>query len=136
MVDYNASDRKHIRAAEKAAATAEAQRSEVVVESMATVPRRRYVWDKLADCGIFRTTFSPDPLQMAFNEGQRNQGLVLLNDIIEHCPDQFIQAMKEHNERRSNSGSTSRSPSRELDRGEGAGWDSEGRPSEPGPGDA
>ena len=57
---------------------------------MATPQRRRYVWEKLATAGIFQSTFSTDPLQMAFNEGQRNAGLVLLNDVIQYCPEQFI----------------------------------------------
>ena len=100
MTQTNAADRKQIRAAEKAAAIAERERGEVVVEMMATTPRRRYVWEKLAAAGIFSTTFSTDPVQMAFNEGQRNQGLVLLNDVIQYCPEQFILAMREANGRR------------------------------------
>ena len=100
MTQTNAADRKQIRAAEKAAAIAERERGEVVVEMMATTPRRRYVWEKLAAAGIFSTTFSTDPVQMAFNEGQRNQGLVLLNDVIQYCPEQFILSMREANGRR------------------------------------
>ena len=105
MAEYNAADRKAIRAAEKAAAIAERQHAEVVVESMATPQRRRYVWEKLAAAGIFATTFSTDPLQMAFNEGQRNAGLILLNDVIENCPEQFILAMRESNARRTSDAS-------------------------------
>ena len=100
MTQTNAADRKQVRAAEKAAAIAERERGEVVVEMMATPQRRRYVWEKLAAAGIFSTTFSTDPVQMAFNEGQRNQGLVLLNDVIQYCPEQFILAMREANGRR------------------------------------
>ena len=116
MTDFNASDRKAIRAAEKAAAIAERQHREVVIESMATPQRRRYVWEKLAAAGIFATTFSTDPLQMAFNEGQRNAGLILLNDVIENCPEQFILAMRESNERRSRSDTSGRD--RTADTGE------------------
>ena len=99
MTEYNASDRKAIRAAEKAAALAARARGEVIIQLMSTEPGRRYVWDKLAHAGLFATTFSTDPIQMAFNEGQRNQGLLFLNDVIEHCPDQYILAMREHNTR-------------------------------------
>lgn len=141
MTEYNAADRKQIRAAEKASAIAEAQRAEVIVESMSTVPRRRYVWEKLADCGIFRTTFSTDPMQMAFNEGQRNAGLTLLNDIIQYCPEQFIQAMRESNGRRSTDSASARSPDGERSSGEDAGGDDQGRANTlgllyPGPEDA
>jgi hypothetical protein len=109
MTEYNAADRKSIRAAEKAFAIAERERGEVVVEMMATQARRRYIWDKLGEAHIFSTSFSTDPTQMAFNEGQRNQGLVLLNDIIQYCPEQFIEAMREANGRRTSS-DAARSP--------------------------
>jgi len=127
MTDFNASDRKQIRAAEKAAAVAEAQRAEVIIESMATPQRRRYVWEKLAAAGIFQTTFSTDPLQMAFNEGQRNAGLVLLNDVIQYCPEQFIEAMREANGRRDSDSARSGSPTSERPGSEDAGGDDQGR---------
>lgn len=115
----NTSDRKSIRAAEKAAALADKQRGEVVVNLMSTIPGRKYIWDKLSVAGIFATTFSTDALQMSFNEGQRNQGLVLLNDVIEYCPEQFIEAMREANGRRSESSTAdSAGPASESDGGE------------------
>lgn len=125
----NTSDRKSIRAAEKAAAIADRERGEVVSALMSTEPGRRFVWDKLGSAGIFTSTFSTDPGQMAFNEGQRNQGLLLLNDVMQYCPDQFIQAMREANVRRTVD--DVRSASTESDAGErpgseSAGWVPEG----------
>ena len=130
MTEYNASDRKSIRAAEKTSAIAERERGEVVVEMMATQARRRYVWEKLGAAGIFSTTFSTDPGQMAFNEGQRNQGLVLLNDIIQYCPEQFIEAMREFNGRRTSSDATARGNLGERPSGEDTGGDDSGPGSE------
>ena len=97
---FNAADRKAIRAAEKAAKLVDDNNRTVITAVMNTAPGRRYLWDKLAAAHVFATTFSTDPVQMAFNEGQRNQGLLLLNDIMEWCPDQFILAMRESNARR------------------------------------
>lgn len=99
----NTSDRKSVRAAEKASALVDRQRGEVLVSVMETGPGREWIWNKLSEANIFHTTFSTDPVQMAFNEGQRNQGLVLLNDIIQWCPDNFILTMREHNGRTSSS---------------------------------
>ena len=99
MAEYNAADRKHIRAAEKAAAIAERQHAEVVVEMMATPQRRRYIWEKLAEAHVFSVPFYSDSGQMYFSEGERNAGTKLLADIMECCPEQFILAMREHNER-------------------------------------
>jgi hypothetical protein len=96
---YNAGERKSVRAAEKVARLAERERHEVIVALMAHAAGRRYVWDRLSAANIFTATFSTDALQMAFAEGNRNQGLQLLSDVMQACPDQFILAMREANER-------------------------------------
>lgn len=95
------SNRKSIRAVEKAAAVADRERGVTVANLMSTIPGRRYIWEKLTAAHMFQTSFNADPLQMAFNEGERNQGIQLLNDIIQWCPEQYIQAMRESNERNS-----------------------------------
>ena len=100
MVD-NAADRKSIRRKEKAAKLAEANRQAVVVSLMSTAFGREWVWDTLAQCHCFSTTFSGDALSSAFAEGERNVGLRLLSDILQACPDQYIQAQRESNERSS-----------------------------------
>jgi len=94
---YNAGERKDIRKAEKAARQAEVARGEVVKGIAATQPGRKYLWDLLAAAHIFTTSFvAGDPLQMAFAEGERNQGLQLLADIMRWCPERFIEMMREH----------------------------------------
>lgn len=97
----NASDRKEIRRLEKAAKLAELQRREVITQVMVSLPGRAWMWDVLSACSIFSTTHVPaDALASSFQEGRRSVGLSLLADIMAHCPDQFIQAMREQNERR------------------------------------
>ena len=129
MTQTNAADRKQIRAAEKAAAEADRERGEVIVALMSNKHGRRFVWDKLSDAHIFATTFSIDPIQMAFNEGQRNQGLALLDDIIRSCPDQFILAMREANGRRTESDTiaNARTSTGSGDTGERTGGEEPGR---------
>jgi hypothetical protein len=95
----NAASRKEIRRKEKDARLAEKTRGGVTIDLMSTKNGRGYVWDQLAAAHVFSTSYSPDALQMAFAEGERNSGLRLLNDIIEWCPEQFIQMMREQNER-------------------------------------
>jgi hypothetical protein len=99
MEPANASDRKSIRRQEKAAAIADRSRREVIAEIMSSRPGRSWLWDILSSCSIFHTTFNGDALAGAFSEGRRSMGLALLADIMAHCPDQFILAMREHNER-------------------------------------
>lgn len=95
----NASDRKSVRELEKRARIAERERAEVITAIMSTRAGRSWMWDRLSSCHVFVTTFNGDALQSAFQEGQRSMGLALLADIMAHCPDQYIQAMRESHER-------------------------------------
>jgi hypothetical protein len=56
---------------------------------------RRFVWRVLEKSGVFRTSFSTNALQMAFNEGQRNIGLPILDDISALCPELHQVMVKE-----------------------------------------
>lgn len=102
----NAADRKSIRAKEKSSKLADQNRREVLVGIMSTTFGREWIWNLLERAHIFRTSFTPDPYLTAFNEGERNQGQLLLNDIMEACPDLYILAQRENNERRTQQSST------------------------------
>ena len=97
----NAADRKSIRRLEKAAKLADEQRRAVITNLMSTAPGREWVWNILTQCHCFSTTFSGEALSGAFAEGERNVGLRLLSDVLTACPDQYIQAQRESNERSS-----------------------------------
>ena len=43
---------------------------------------RRVVWRLLEYAGVWRSVFNPEPLRMAFAEGQRNLGLQLLGWVM------------------------------------------------------
>jgi hypothetical protein len=99
MTGPNAADRKSIRRLEKAAKLADAQRRQVITSLMSTSFGREWMWDVLSRCHCFSTTFNGDALASAFAEGQRAIGLSLLSDIMIACPDQYIQAQRESNDR-------------------------------------
>lgn len=96
---YNAADLRKIRAAEKAARLALAERKIVLSGLMSSPPGRAYVLDTLTRGHIFAPSFNPDPYVTAFNEGERNICLQLLNDIMRFCPDQYIQMMREQSDK-------------------------------------
>jgi hypothetical protein len=96
----NAADRKSVRRKEKDSRIADRQRGEMILSIMSTMPGRAWLWDRLSETNIFHTTHvTGDPLASAFQEGRRSVGLSLLADIMAYCPDQYIQAMREANER-------------------------------------
>jgi len=62
---------------------------------MAHKQGRRIVWRLLGQAGVFRSTFRASS-EMAFLEGMRNMGLLLVNEIHEVCPEQYHVMVKEH----------------------------------------
>lgn len=79
----------------------EIRRSELndIKLQMDTERGRKFMWRLLELSNVFRPTFSPDPLQMAFNEGTRNQGLKLFAEIMEVAPKKYMVAALEAKER-------------------------------------
>jgi len=57
---------------------------------------RRVVWRWLDDAGIWRLSFNTDALLMAFVEGGRNQGLMLLRALLAACPEFYHVMMQEN----------------------------------------
>lgn len=96
---YNAGNRQDVRRLEKQAKIEDAARKEVVASIMSTEGGRSWMHDRLSGCHIFATSFSLNAYETAFREGERNQGLQLVNDVMQACPDQYVQMMREANVR-------------------------------------
>lgn len=96
---YNAANRAQIRQAEKAAKIAEANRRAVLATITGTTEGRQYLWDSLSEAHIFSNVYDDNPSRMAFLVGERNAGLRLLAELVKYCPEEFIQMMREANER-------------------------------------
>lgn len=69
---------------------------------------RRIVWRLLDQAGVFRSSFNPTAMIMAFNEGNRNYGNRMLALVHNHCPELYPQMMKENTNGRGNDGNASR----------------------------
>jgi len=96
---YDASNRKDIREAEKAAARIERDRIEFLTAALSTVQGRTWFYHFLEDSHLFSDPFSGDPYREAYLKGERNVGLRIFAEISQHCPNQYIQMIKEANER-------------------------------------
>jgi hypothetical protein len=57
---------------------------------------RRMIWRQLERAGVFRSTFDENPHRSAFNEGQRNEGIYITDQIMTHCPEHWTNMMKEN----------------------------------------
>ena len=56
---------------------------------------RRIIWRLLDQAGVFRLTFNPNAMQMAFAEGNRNAGNRTLSLVMASCPELFATMLKE-----------------------------------------
>lgn len=64
---------------------------------MSTASGRRFVWGQLERAGVFRSSFTGNS-ETFFREGQRNIGLMLLADVNEFCPEQYLTMLMESKE--------------------------------------
>jgi hypothetical protein len=75
-----------------------------IAEVMSYKINRRFMWRILDAAGINKSSFAIETPVMAFNEGQRNMGLMILADIMDACPDKYLlmtrEAKEQENERR------------------------------------
>ena len=112
----NTANRKSIAAATRSARERDRERGQVLVSLMSTIQGREFLWSKLETANVFSTTYSDSALRMAFAEGLRAAGLSLLNDVIQWCPDLFIQAMREANQRKTEAHEKDKSPDLDEER--------------------
>lgn len=131
---YDASNRKDIRRAEKDAKLDETLRIDFLRAAMSTSQGRAYFYSELEFCHLFADPFTGSALLEAYRKGERNVGLRTFADLLAHCPDYYIQMVKEANDRRTARDSR---PSTDSDPDPAAserssiadgGWDPEGRP--------
>jgi len=93
----NASDEKQIEAAGKKEKFFEDQKLDDIKEVLSTEAGRRFVWRMLDFCGVFKSSLA-DEHMIYFNEGIRNVGLRLLEDITLVGLDAYMLILKENQE--------------------------------------
>lgn len=65
---------------------------------------RRIMWRLLELSGPFRLSFDPNAMKMAFNEGNRNLGNQLFNELMNLCPEMYPVMVKEQQNDRDGGG--------------------------------
>lgn len=60
---------------------------------------RRVAWWLMEKAGVHRTSFNNSGSVMAFNEGQRNMGLMLQAQVIECSPDAYLTMLTEQRQK-------------------------------------
>lgn len=79
---------------EKAAATAAKHRKNFLISAMRTVEGREFLYDLLARCHVFQTSFASDPHLTAFRCGEHNVGLMLTAELIAASETGYLEVLK------------------------------------------
>lgn len=67
-----------------------------VMKVMESPEGRRFVYKMIQRAGVFRSSFNGQSNTTIFNEGNRNQGLMLLADVTKYAPGSYDLMMKEN----------------------------------------
>jgi hypothetical protein len=94
----NGSDEEQVKKAEKKEAFKSHQSLDDIRFLLSSAQGRRVFKKYLEVCGVFRTSFSENVNQTLFLEGQRNVGLMLLNDINSADPMAYVKMINEGKE--------------------------------------
>ena len=79
--EYDTSDPSAVGERTTKAKAADLARIEGLRHLMDNPNGRRWMWELLSRCGLFRLSFDRDSHATAFNEGSRNIGLPILADL-------------------------------------------------------
>lgn len=60
---------------------------------------RGFIWRLMREGRVFHSSFDADPLVMARNEGKRDQGLRLVNELLELCPEKWLEMINDQKRR-------------------------------------
>lgn len=94
---FNPHDPEQVELAEKRANAKASQAENDLKFLLSSKQGRRFLWKQLEFCRVFSTSFTGNS-QTFFNEGMRNVGLKLFNDILKAEPESFAVMQREANE--------------------------------------
>ena len=92
----SATSRSQIRARNKQIEADREVDHSVIVAMMGTPSGRRWIWRQLEFAQIFIVNENLDPYFMAFANGRRNTGVMLLSQVLAHSPDAFVRMLNEN----------------------------------------
>lgn len=92
---FDAGDRADVKDARKAVERITLRRNGVVKILMSDPDGRRWIKELLNECHIYSTSFSPEPMRMAFAEGERNVGLKILATVVAAAPAEYNFSLTE-----------------------------------------
>ncbi len=94
-VSYDASDETETKKRELEAKRRDRDTRDVLTALLTERKGRDWMWSLLSAAHMYEANPPSDPLQMAYREGERNIGLMLMQQLLRHAPNAIIQMMQE-----------------------------------------
>lgn len=85
-----AADPKAVKERTQKARSREQRDIDDLATILSDIRGRRFIWRYLGKCGVFRSSFNNSGSVTAYNEGMRNIGLDMLNEIMQADPDSYL----------------------------------------------
>jgi len=92
-------DARYVRKQQKRARIHQKRLDNALGALLDTYDTRAWLWELLCAFGIYQSSFSTEPLRMAFLEGKRDCGLRLLADINRIAPASYVLMAEEAEKR-------------------------------------
>lgn len=90
----NAADEQQVERAKERTLSKEEKDANDLRWVLNSKPGRRFMWRLLEECGVYKTSFTGNSATF-FNEGMRNIGLKLINEINNNAPEAYLVMLKE-----------------------------------------
>lgn len=90
----NTADEQQVKESQKQEEKRQKRREKALLHVMGTPQGREFIWGLLEDARIFRSSFTGNSATF-FNEGRRDFGLQLLNDVQHYCPKLYLDMQRE-----------------------------------------
>jgi len=91
---YDAGDEWQIKKKKTKAHIHKEQNKEDLKEILSSAGGRRFLWKLLEECGVYKISFTGDNYTI-FNEGKRQIGLRLIEDIFDASPNAYTEMRSE-----------------------------------------
>ncbi|HKI62886.1 MAG TPA: hypothetical protein VKA31_11385 [Mariprofundaceae bacterium] len=95
-------DKEQVKKRKSKAQLEQERQDEDLRKVLETYEGRSFIWWLLENAGIYRTTFSVEPNEAAFNEGIRQIGLLTLSRVDEVAPNAYTKIRAEAQARKEN----------------------------------
>lgn len=92
---YDTSDKEAVNNIRKKSARTRATRLEFVSAAMTTPQGRAWFYDLLVRCRVVATPYVENSDKTIFNLGQQNIGLMVLSDIQDAAPENYLKMITE-----------------------------------------